>query len=65
MNQSEARVESRIDTLSDKFDVMGRDVSDARERPARIEGYLMGPKSFSPRPPSPPPTEPDDERQAG
>ena len=45
---------------------MGRDVADTRERLARIEGHLMAPEGFSPRPPSPPPAEPaGGERQAG
>lgn len=58
----------KIDALdkkfSDKLDVMGRDVADVRERTARLEGHLMAPEGFSPRPP---PTELDDagERQAG
>ena len=45
---------------------MGRDVSDARERLARIEGYLMGPASLGPDP-SPTPADgiDDDHRQAG
>ena len=52
--------------FSYKLDVMGRDVADTRERPARIEGHLMAPEGFSPRPPSPPPAEPaGGERQAG
>ena len=45
---------------------MGRDVSDARERLARIEGHLMGPESLGPNPsPAPPDGLDDDHRQAG
>ena len=40
---------------------MGRDVSDARERLARIEGHLMGPGSLGPGPDG----LDDDHRQAG
>ncbi len=64
-------VESRFDKLDSKFDAMGRDVSDARERLARIEGYLMGPENFRMRSPQPsagvdpsPDDPPDDHRQA-
>ena len=62
----------KVDALDAKFDRMGRDVSDARERLARIEGHLMAPEGFRMRgvhPPAPdqPPTEnPNpDHRQAG
>ena len=51
---------------------MGRDVSDARERLARIEGHLMGPESLRMRSPrSTAPAEPSsedpepDQRQTG
>ena len=59
----------RFDRLDTKFDTkiekLGSDVTEVRERLARLEGHLMGPESFSLRPPSPPPAEPDDdERQA-
>ena len=59
-------IDSRFDKLEARFDAMGRDVSDARERLARIEGHLMGPESFSPNP-SPTPADgiDDDHRQAG
>ena len=65
-------VDSRFDKLEARFDAMGHDVSDARERLARIEGHLMGPESFRMR--SPRPTAPDepssedpdpDQRQTG
>ena len=59
------------DRLSTKFDVMGRDVTDTRERVARIEGRLMASGGFTPRrsrPPAadqPPPEDPaPDQRQA-
>ena len=59
-------IDSRFDKLEARFDAMGRDVSDARERLARIEGHLMGPESFGPNP-SPAPADgiDDDHRQAG
>ncbi|MCY3649207.1 MAG: hypothetical protein OXG40_05665 [Acidimicrobiaceae bacterium] len=59
-------IDSRFDKLEARFDAMGRDVSDARERLARIEGHLMGPASFGPNPsPAPPDGLDDDHRQAG
>lgn len=59
-------IDSRFDKLEARFDAMGRDVSDARERLARIEGHLMGPGSFGPNPsPAPPDGLDDDHRQAG
>ena len=51
-------IDSRFDKLEARFDAMGHDVSDARERLARIEGHLMGPESFRMR--SPRPTAPDE-----
>ena len=59
----------KIDALdtkfTDEFKQVRREMADQGERLARIEGHLLGPQSFSPRPPSPPPAEPDDdERQA-
>ena len=65
-------IDARFDKLEARFDAMGHDVSDARERLARIEGHLMGPESFRMR--SPRPTAPDepssedpepDQRRAG
>ena len=57
------RLDNKIDT---KIDALGGDVSDIGQRVARIEGHLMGPESFSPRPLTPPTDEPaDDEREAG
>ena len=65
-------LDGKVDALDGKVDRMGRDVSDARERLARIEGHLMAPEGFRMRgvhPPAPdqPSTEnPDpDHRQAG
>ncbi len=65
-------LDGKVDALDAKFDRMGRDVSDARERLARIEGHLMAPEGFRMRgvhPPAPdqPSTEnPNpDHRQAG
>ena len=61
-----------LDTkFTGKFDAMGRDISDIRERLARVEGHLMAPEGFtlrSPRPPAagePPPEDPaPDHRRA-
>ena len=44
----------QINRLDGRLDVMGRDVSDARERLARIEGHLMAPAGFGIRDPGPP-----------
>ena len=72
-----SRHDTKIDALETKFDkefkaVHGefkqvrREMAHQGERLARIEGHLLGPASFSLRPPSPPPAEhDDDERQAG
>ena len=46
---------SQIGGLRDKFDLMGRDVADTRERVARIEGYLMPSGGFALQRPEPPP----------
>ena len=57
-------LDTKVTALDGKFDVMGRDVSDSRERLARVEGHLMAPEGFRMRglePPSvadPPPTDP-------
>ena len=66
-------LDGKVDALDGKFDVMGRDVSDSRERLARVEGHLMAPEGFrlsGPQPPAavdaPPPEDPGpDQRQAG
>ena len=65
-------LETRFDGLDAKFNVMGRDVSDVRERLARIEGHLMAPEGFRvrglhpPAPEEPSPEDPGrDHRQAG
>ena len=44
----------QISGLRDKFDLMGRDVADTRERVARIEGYLMPSGGFTLQRPEPP-----------
>ena len=46
---------SEVRGLRDKFELMGRDVADTRERVARIEGYLMTSGGFALRGPEPPP----------
>ncbi len=53
----------KIDALDTKFtgkiDALGRDVSDARERLARVEGHLMAPEGFAlGRGRQPPPDDP-------
>ena len=47
MNRLENRVDGRLNGI-------GRDVADARERLARIEGYLMSPEGFHTRGTHPP-----------
>ena len=56
-----------LDTKFDKkFDALGSDVTDVRERLARIEGHLMGPGSVTPgQSPAPADEIDDDHRQAG
>ena len=51
-------LETKVDALDSKVDAMGHDVSDARERLARVEGHLMGPESFTPQPLHPPTEDP-------
>ena len=65
-------LDGKVTALDAKFDVMARDVSDTRERLARVEGHLMAPEGFTPRtlqpppPVDPPPEDSDpDHRQAG
>lgn len=70
-------LETRFDRLEAKFDRMARDVSDTRERVARVEGHLMAPGNFrmrgldppapsEPAPDNPAPDNPDpDHRAAG
>ena len=50
-------LDAKVTALDAKFDVMARDVSDARERLARVEGHLMAPEGFTLRTPQPPTTE--------
>ena len=69
-NRLDKKFDTKIDALDTKFDTkidaLGGNVTSIGERVARIEGHLMGPESFSPRPLLPPPAEPDDgERQTG
>ena len=68
----ETRLSGRIDSLDAKFDRMGRDVSDSRERLARIEGHLLAPEGSRMRSPQssssdePAPEDPNpDHRQTG
>ena len=66
----DTKIDTKIDALDTKFDkkfdALGRDVTDVRERLARVEGHLMGPGSLAPGP-SPAPADglDDDHRQAG
>lgn len=67
---ADSRLDTKIDALDSKvdkkFDALGRDVTDVRERLARVEGHLMGPGSLAPSPsPAPPDGLDDDHRQAG
>ena len=59
----DTKLDTKIDT---KIDALGRDVTDVRERLARVEGHLMGPGSLAPGP-SPAPADglDDDHRRAG
>ena len=50
-------LEARFDKLEARCDAMTSDVSDARERLARIEGHLMAPEGFTLRTPQPPAAE--------
>ena len=50
-------LDAKVTALDAKFDVMARDVSDTRERLARVEGHLMAPEGFTLRTPQPPTTE--------
>ena len=50
-------LDAKVAALDAKFDVMARDVSDTRERLARVEGHLMAPEGFTLRTPQPPTTE--------
>ena len=65
-------LEGKVTGLEGKVDVMGRDVSDIRERLARVEGHLITAEGFRMRglDPAPvidsPPEDPSaDRRQAG
>ena len=49
-------LDTKVDALDGKVDAMGRDVSDARERLASVEGYLTAPEGFKLRTPQPPAT---------
>ena len=61
----EAKFDKEFKAVHGEFKQVRREMAGQGERLARIEGHLLGPKSFSPPPPSPPPAEPDDDgRQA-
>ena len=66
----DTKIDTKFDALNSKFDkkfdALGRDVTDVRERLARVEGHLMGPGSLASGPsPAPPDGLDDDHRQAG
>ena len=65
----DTKIDTKIDALDTKFDrrfdALGRDVTDVRERLARVEGHLMGPESFAGPLSTPPEEVDDDQRQAG
>ena len=44
-------LDTKVTALDGKVDVMGRDVSDSRERLARVEGHLLAPQGFTLRHP--------------
>ena len=65
-------LDTKVTALEGKVDVMGRDVSDSRERLARVEGHLLAPEGFTLRHPGqrdagePPSGDPaPDHREAG
>ena len=67
-----AVLDTKVTALEGKVDVMGRDVSDSRERLARVEGHLLAPGGFTLRHPGqrdagePPSGDPaPDHREAG
>lgn len=71
MSRLEDRLTGRIDRLADSTGAVGCDVSDVRERVARMEGHLMAPEGFTLRrtqpaaADEPPPEDPaPDRRQA-
>ncbi len=58
-------VDGEFKTVHGEFKQVRQEIAGVGERLARVEGHLIGPASFSPRP-LPPPAEPDDgERQTG
>lgn len=40
-------LDTKVTDLVGKTEVMGRDVSDSRERLARVEGHLLAPRGFT------------------
>ena len=65
-------LDTKVTAVEGKVDVMGRDVSDSRERLARVEGHLLAPGGFTLRHPGqrdagePPSGDPaPDHREAG
>ena len=48
------RIDSLDTKLTGRIDSLGRDMADVRERLGRVEGHLMAPEGFRPRPGRPP-----------
>ena len=44
-----AKIDNKTDALAAKIDALADDVTDVRERLARVEGHLMAPEGFRPR----------------
>ena len=59
----EAKFDKEFKAVHGEFKQVRREMAHQGERLARIEGHLLGPESFSLRPPSPPPAEPDDDER--
>ena len=57
-------VHEEFKTVHEEFKQVRQEIAGVGERLARVEGHLMGPESFSPRP-LPPPEPNDGERQTG
>ena len=45
----DTKIDNKTDALAAKIDALADDVTDVRERLARVEGHLMAPEGFRPR----------------